>query len=92
MSCAPPILAEARGTALGLADRLRRLATNPRAWMWFHAVQVAKWLVLFVPGMWLWRESVPFLMYVSLDTALAGALAGFGTALSARKADPNDPV
>lgn len=72
--------------------RLRKLAQNPRAWMVFHATQAAKWLVLFVPGMWLWRESVPFLMYVSLDTALAGALAGFGSALAARKADPDDPL
>lgn len=60
--------------------------------MWFHGAQTVKWMLLFGPGMWLWRESVPFLMYVSLDTALAGALAGFGTALAARKADPSDPL
>lgn len=77
---------------MGLSQRLRRMSTDPRAWMWFHAAQVLKWLALFVPGIWLWRESVPFLMYVSLDTALAGALAGFGAALSARKADPADPL
>lgn len=71
---------------------MRGLLTNPKAWMWFHGVQAVKWLVLFLPGMWLWRNSVPFLMYVSLDTALAGALAGFGSALAARKADPQDPV
>lgn len=66
--------------------------TDPKWWMIFHGVQAAKWLMLFIPGMWLWRNSVPFLMYVSLDTALAGALAGFGTALAARKADPEDPL
>lgn len=75
-----------------VADRVYSLATNPRAWMWFHGVQAAKWLLLFGPGMWLWRDSVPFLMYVSLDTALVGALAGFGTTLAARKADPGDPL
>lgn len=72
--------------------RLQKLVTNPKAWMIFHGVNIAKWLILFVPGMWLWRDSVPFLMYVSLDTAVAGALAGYGTALAARKADPSDPL
>jgi hypothetical protein len=75
-----------------MRSRLQKLVTNPHAWMIFHGVNVAKWVFLFVPGMWLWRDSVPFLMYVSLDTALAGALAGFGTALAARKADPEDPL
>jgi hypothetical protein len=75
-----------------MASRARAVVTNPKAWMWFHGVQAVKWLCLFGPGMWLWRDSVPFLMYVSLDTALAGALAGFGTALAARKADPEDPL
>lgn len=70
----------------------RNLAVNPRFWMIFHGVNVLKWLVLFPLGMWLWRESIVFLMYVSLDTALTGALAAFGTALAARKADPDDPL
>lgn len=75
-----------------LADRARDLAVNPRAWMVFHGFNVAKWIALFLPGMWLWRNSVPFLMFVSLDTALTTALAGFGTALASRKADPDDPL
>lgn len=72
--------------------RLHALSVNPRAWMAFHLFGIARWLILFIPGMWLWRDSVPFLMYVSLDTALTGSLAGFGTALAARKADPDDPL
>lgn len=71
---------------------LRRLVTNPVFWQWFHAFGVARWVLLFGPGMLWWRDSVPFLMYVSLDTALTGSLAGFGTALAARKADPDDPL
>jgi hypothetical protein len=55
--------------------------------MWFHAIMVGKWVVLFPLGMLLWKDSVPFLMYVSLDTALTGALAAFGSALAARKAE-----
>lgn len=72
--------------------RLRQLTLNPRAWMAFHLFGVARWALLFIPGMIWWRDSVPFLMYVSLDTALTGSLAGFGTALAARKADPDDPL
>lgn len=73
-------------------NRLRRWAVNPKFWMAFHAFGVCRWLVLFIPGMWLWRNNIAFLMYVSLDTALSGALAGFGSALAARKADPDDPL
>lgn len=69
-----------------------KLLQSPRFWQWFHGVNVAKWLILFPLGMIVWRSSVPFLMYVSLDTALTGALAAYGTALAARKADPEDPL
>lgn len=71
---------------------MRKWFVNPKFWMWFHTIQMVKWLVLFLPGMLLWRESLPFLMYVSLDTALTGSLAGLGAALAARKADPEDSV
>lgn len=71
---------------------LRRVATNPKAWMVFHGVNIFKWLVLFPIGMSLWRNNIAFLMYVSLDTALTGSLVGFGAALAARKADPEDPL
>jgi uncharacterized membrane protein YhaH (DUF805 family) len=74
------------------ARRLHDLAVSPRFWLVFHLFGVGRWLVLFIPGMLLWRDSVPFLMYVSLVTALTGSLAGFGAALAARKADPDDPM
>jgi hypothetical protein len=73
-------------------DKARRLVSNPRFWQVFHGVNVVKWLVLFPPGMIWWRTNIAFLMFVSLDTALTGALAGYGTALAARKADPEDPL
>lgn len=77
------------------ADRpglTRRLATSPRFWMWFHGLTALKWLVLSPPGMTIWKQSVTFLVYISLVTALTTALAGFGAALGARKADPEDPT
>ncbi len=72
-------------------QRVHDFLINPKVWMVFYAISILKWAVLFGPGMILWRESVPFLMYVSLDTALTGSLAGFGTTLAARKADKDDP-
>lgn len=77
---------------LSLSDRLHHTATNPRFWMAFHAFGIARWALLFPPGMIWWRGNIPFLMYVSLDTALTGSIAGFGAALAARKADPEDPL
>jgi hypothetical protein len=72
-------------------SKARALLIKPQFWQVFHAVQAVKWVLLFPPGLLLWRESVPFLMYVSLDTALTGSLAAYGAALGARKADPEDP-
>jgi hypothetical protein len=73
-------------------DRVRAVASAPRFWQWFHGVSAVHWLAVFGPGMLWWSQSVPFLMYVSLATALTGALVGYGTALAARKADPDDPT
>jgi hypothetical protein len=73
-------------------SRLQRIASSPRFWQWFHVVGILKWSLLFVPGMLIWQNSVPFLMYVSLDTALTGSIVGLGTALAGRKADQDDPL
>lgn len=79
-------------TPSSLRRRVHDALVSPRWWLWFHTANGLKWLVLFIPGMWVWNQSVPFLMYVSLDTALTTSLAGLGAALAARKADPDDPV
>jgi hypothetical protein len=73
-------------------NRMRGLAVSPRFWLVFHSAGVVHWVVLFIPGMIFWPNSVPFLMYVSLMTALMTSVAGFGGALAARKADPEDPL
>lgn len=80
------------GGSKSRVERMYGWSVSPKVWMWFHLFNVLKWCLLFVPGMLIWRESVPFLMYVSLDTALTGSLAGFGAALAGRKADRNDPL
>lgn len=75
-----------------LASRARAVLVSPRLWQWYHAFWACAWTALFVPAMTVWRESIPLLMFVSMQTALGGALAGFTAAIGARKADPDDPA
>lgn len=70
----------------------RAVLTNPVFLQRLHAASVVHWLVLAVPGLTVWRTNIAFLMYVSLATALVGSLAAYGSALAARKADPEDPL
>lgn len=76
----------------GIRTRIHDLLVNPKFWMWVHAANAGKWLILFPIGMTIWSQNIAFLMYVSLDTALVSSLAAFGAALGARKADPSDPL
>lgn len=75
-----------------LTGKARQALTSPKFWQIFHAANIGKWLILFPIGMIWWRNNIAFLMYVSLDTALGASLAGYGSALGARKADPKDPL
>lgn len=50
------------------------------------------WAALFVPGLLWWRESVPFLVFVSIYANFVGHLSGVAGAVAARKVDPDDPL
>lgn len=65
---------------------------RPRVQVWVNGVNFARWLLLAPLGMALWAESVPFLVFVSLDTAVLAALGNWLTALAAVAADPEDPL
>ena len=73
-------------------DRVRRTVTSGRVWFWTHIVGAAVWLGLSVPGMTTWRDSVPFLVLVSLYTIVLSHIVGAVAAIGARKADPADPT
>jgi apolipoprotein N-acyltransferase len=75
-----------------VTDRLRKLAASGRLWAWVHGVGVLVWVGLSVPGMTVWRQSVPFLVMVSLYAIILSHAVGAVSALAARKADPSDPV
>lgn len=74
------------------AARLRDVLTSGRFWAWFHGAGAVVWAALSVPGMTVWRQSVPFLVFVSLYALMLSHVVGAVAALSTRKADPEDDV
>jgi hypothetical protein len=57
-----------------------------------HAVGAVVWVGLSVPGMTVWRGSVPFVVFISLYAIVLSHMVGAVAALGARKADPHDPL
>lgn len=57
-----------------------------------NVVLAVVWAVLFVPGLLAWRDSVPFLVFVSIYANFVGHLSGVAGAVAARKADADDPL
>jgi hypothetical protein len=75
-----------------VAQRGLRGFLQPRAQLRFHAVLSFVFAAAFVPGLLYWRDSVPFLVAISIYANLAGHLAGMAAAAGARKADPGDDL
>ncbi len=73
-------------------SRLWRAYLSPRFQLWFNLVAAVVWAALFVPGVLSWRESIPFLVFVSIYANFVGHLSGVAAAAGARKVDPDDPL
>lgn len=65
---------------------------TPKVQLAFHAAGTVVWAALFVPGMTTWREAIPFVIFCSIYANLVGHLSGLTASVSARKADPDDPM
>jgi len=65
---------------------------TPRAQFRFNVTMTVAWAVIMVPGLLWWRESVPFLVFVSIYANLVGHLSAVAGAVAARKADADDPM
>ena len=65
---------------------------QPRTQLRLNAALAGIWFCLFVPGLASWRESVPFLVFVSIYANFVGHLSGVAAAAGARKADPDDEL
>jgi hypothetical protein len=77
-----------------MVQRLRRVVMvfiSPRVQVWVNGINFLRWLMLLPLGMALWSKSLPFLVFVSLDTALIAAFGNWLTSLAALIADPRDP-
>lgn len=73
-------------------SRLRDVLTSGKFWLWFHIAGTVVWVALSVPGMTVWRQSVPFVVFISLYALVLSHVVGAVAALGARKADDNDPM
>lgn len=77
------------------ADAWRRafaVLISPGFQFRFNLAMAGVWAVLFLPGLIAWRESVPFLVFVSIYANFVGHLSGVAGAVAARKVDPDDPL
>lgn len=75
--------------------RLRRAGrwfVSPRTQFVINAVLTVVWAALFIPGLISWRDSVPFLVFVSIYANFVGHLSGMASAMAGRKADADDPT
>ncbi|HYJ33762.1 MAG TPA: hypothetical protein VE326_11130 [Candidatus Binatia bacterium] len=68
----------------------RHTLTSGRVWVWVHGIGALIWTGLCWPGLTTWRNSVPFVVFISLYAIVLSHVVGAVAALSARKADPND--
>jgi hypothetical protein len=57
-----------------------------------NLVLTVVWALMIIPGLISWRESVPFLVFVSIYANLCGHLSAVAGAVAARKVDPGDPL
>lgn len=67
-----------------------RALTSGRVWVWVHVTGALIWTALCWPGLTIWRNSVPFVVFISLYALILSHVVGAVAGLSARKADPND--
>lgn len=63
-----------------------------RFWQWHWAIWVLFWLGMIWPSTTIWRNSLPYLVFLSVMALVLGCAAAWQSSLSMRKADPADPV
>jgi hypothetical protein len=65
--------------------KLRALLDDPSFWARTHATLTVIWVLLIPPSILLWRDSVPYLVLISVWANVAGSAASW----QAAKADRN---
>lgn len=69
-----------------------RTLTSAKFWQRFHASASLVWLVLCIPGLLWWRESVAFVVLASLWANVVGHASSAQAARAERRVDPDDPL
>ncbi len=63
-------------------------APSANAWVKIHGGLTVFWMLLTIPAVTLWRDSVPFLVSISMCALVLGSIASW----TAAKADCNSPT
>ncbi len=63
-------------------------APSPNAWVKIHGGLTVFWALLTIPAVTLWKDSVPFLVSISMAALVLGSIASW----TAAKADCNSPT
>lgn len=73
-------------------QRCAGVLASGKVWQWIHGVGSLTWLALLVPGMTIWRMSVPFVVFMSLYAIILSHTVGYVASVGARKADKHDTL
>ena len=60
----------------------------PRVWVRIHGTLCVVWVLMTIPAVLWWKDSVPFLVFLSVYANFAGSMAS----LQAARADLNSPT
>lgn len=61
--------------------------TTVKVLKWFHLVMMGVWLLLAIPGLLFWKESIIFVIILSLYANIAGEFAAYQGARGEEKQD-----
>lgn len=58
--------------------------------LWYNAAQLILWLALVAPSLLWWRNSIAWVVFMSVYANVAGAIAGLTSALVARQVEGDE--
>jgi len=75
-----------------MLDRFRALLGNGLFWQRFWLAWIAVWLANIPFALTIWRESLGYLIFLSVAALILSSAAAFQGSLGMRKTDPEDPL
>jgi len=72
--------------------RLREVLSDPKTWVRVHGTLAVSWVMLAVPAVLWWRNSVPFLVFISVYANFAGSVASWQAARADRNSVSMDDL